>query len=285
MRTAVIGPGLLGLDLAERISRSSSLTCALVAGRASSSGLRRAERLGFEVSPDGIEAVTGGGFDIVFDTSDATANPDRRAELAAGTLLVNLTPADGGAITAPTVNGHLAATERHLSLASCGSQAIVPVLAAAARHCTPRYAEVVTTAATASVGPASRRNLDEYIATTGAAVRQFTGAPRVKVLTSLSPALPAPAFRAQATLLAADGDPQALHEAVEMAAAAVRDSFAPGYQLTGCAITDGRITLTVDVTATGDRLPAYAGNVELINAAAVALAERHAAARTLRGTP
>ncbi|MER7701574.1 acetaldehyde dehydrogenase [Kitasatospora sp. NPDC097605] len=286
LRAAVIGPGLLGLDLAERLTRSSSLVCALVAGRHSSAGLRRAERLGCAVSTGGIDAVTGSGVDIVFDASSAAAHPRHRAELAAaGILLVDLTPAGDGTIAAPTVNGDVARSRLHLSLASCGAQAAAPVLAAAARHCTPHYVEVVTTAAAASVGPAGRRDLDEYIATTGAAVRQFTGAPRVKVLTSLSPALPALAFRVQATLLAADDDPDALREAVKTAAAVVRDSLVPGYRLADCAVTGGRITLTVDVSATGGRLPAYAGNVEIINASAVALAERHAAARTLRGTP
>ncbi|SDT83428.1 acetaldehyde dehydrogenase [Streptomyces sp. TLI_053] len=286
LRAAVIGPGLLGLDLAERLTRSSALSCVLVAGRHSSAGLRRAERLGCAVSTAGIDAVAGSGVDVVFDASSAAAHPRRRAELAAaGVLLVDVTPAGEGTITAPTVNGDAAETRRHLSLASCGAQTVAPVLAAAARHCVPRYAEIVTTAASASVGPASRSNLDEYIATTGAAVRRFTGVPGVKVLTSLSPALPAPVFRAQATLLADGADRQAVREAVEAAAAAVRGAFAPGYRLAGCTVTGERITLTVDVAATAQGLPGYAGNVEIINAAAVALAERHAAARILRGTP
>jgi len=40
------------------------------------------------------------------------------------------------------------------------------------------------------------------------------------------------------------------------------------------------VSAVVEVTAHGVRLPAYAGNVEIINAAAVLVAERHAAART-----
>lgn len=280
LRAAVIGAGLLGIDLAERLTRSPMLSCALVTGRSSSiAGLRLAARMGCVTSTDGIDAVADSDIDVVFDASNAAAHPAHWADLtSAGVLLVNLTPSGGGTMVAPTINGHRAESSRHLSLVSCGGQAVLPVLNVVAMHCTPQYIEVVTTVAAASVGRATLLNLDEYIATTEYAMRRLTHAPDVKVLTNISPALPAPTFRAQISVVADDIRPESLRAGVETAAAAVH-AFAPGYKVVSWSVEDGLITVCVNVTARGGRLPAYAGNVEIINAAAVLLAERHATAR------
>ncbi|MFF4410391.1 acetaldehyde dehydrogenase [Streptomyces sp. NPDC001404] len=280
LRAAVIGAGMLGIDLAGRLTRSTTMTCALVAGRSTSTtGLRLAARMGCATSTGGIDAVTGAGIDVVFDASNAGAHPAHWAALAsAGVLLLDLTPSSSGTMVVPTVNGFRAESSRHLSLVSCGGQAVLPVLDVVARHCTPEYIEVVTTVASASAGRATRLNLDEYIATTEYAVRRLTHVPRAKVMTTISPALPAPVFRAQVTVLASGIRPGRLRAGVEAAADAVR-AFAPGFEVASLAVEDQLIRATVQVTARDGRLPAYAGNVEIINAAAVLLAERHAAAR------
>jgi acetaldehyde dehydrogenase len=289
LNAAVIGAGMLGIDLVHRISASPSLSCALVVGgHNSATGLRLAAEMGCATSTFGMEAVTAADVDIVFDASNASAHPSHWADLAStGVLLVDLTPSSGGTMVAPTVNGHLAASGCHLSLVSCGGQAVLPVLDVVARHCGPQtleYVEVVTTAASASVGRASRLNLDEYIATTQYAVQKLTQDSRtpgsgVKVLANLSPALPAPAFRAEVAVVASGADEDALRADLEVAAAAVR-AFARGYEVVSCRVDGDLIKVSAVVTAEGGRrLPAFAGNVEIINAAAVLMAERHATAR------
>lgn len=281
LKAAVIGAGMLGLDLAERLNASPVLNCALVASRQSStSALRRAAQLGCDVSTDGITAVVRAGVDVVFDASSAEAHPAHWAALAsAGVLLVDLTPSSGGSMLTPTVNAIRAESDRHLSLVSCGGQAVLPVLDALARNSTRvEDVEVVTTVASASVGPATRDNLDEYLATTGYAVERLTGATRTKVMANISPALPAPAFRAQITACAYGIQSGALGKAVEAAAVAVR-RYAPGYEVSALSVNDAMVRMTVTVTAQGGRLPSYAGNVEIINAAAVTLAERYARSR------
>lgn len=292
VKAAVIGAGMLGIDLVERIGRSSSLCCSLVVGGHSSGrGLRLAAEMGCATSTSGMGAVIDAvvaGVEVVFDVSNAAVHAAHWAELAdTGALLVDLTPSSGGVVVVPTVNGHLAACARHLCLVSCGGQAVLPMLDAVARRCGPgalEYVEVVTTAASASVGRASRLNLDEYIAATADAVHELiwgghVPGGEVKVLANLSPALPAPPFRAEVTVKAAGADPDALRADLEAAAAAVR-TFAPGYQVTACRVDKDLIHVSVVVTArNGRRLPAFAGNVEIINAAAVLAAERHAAAR------
>jgi acetaldehyde dehydrogenase len=65
---------------------------------------------------------------------------------------------------------------------------------------------VVTTAASQSVGRASRLNLDEYVETTQAAIRAFTGVTDVKVMVNVSPAEPPPTFRVAISLIGDDFD-------------------------------------------------------------------------------
>ncbi|MFF2374916.1 acetaldehyde dehydrogenase [Streptomyces xiamenensis] len=277
----MIGAGMLGLDLAERLNASPVLSCALVASRQSSaSALRRAAQLGCGVSTEGITAVVRAGVDVVFDASSAEAHAAHRAALAsADVLLVDLTPSSGGSFLTPTVNPARAETDRHLSMVSCGGQTVLPVLDAIARN-SERVGdvEVTTTVASASVGPATRDNLDEYLAITGYAVERLTGATRAKVLATISPALPAPPFRARITACAYGIRPPTLANAVKAAADAVRQ-YTPGYKVSAFSVADDLVQATITVTALGGRLPSYAGNVEIINAAAVTLAERYARSR------
>ena len=281
LNAAVLGAGMLGLDLVQRLSDSPMLNCVLVAGRAGTVGLRRASRMGCVTSTGGVAAIAAAAehLDVVFDASAASDDEAHRAELIhSSPLLVDLTPSDAGLLIALTVNGDEVAAARHVGLVSCGGQAAVPVLRAASGHCTPRYVEVVTTAASASVGPASRRNLDEYLATTETALCRLTGVPEAKVLATLSPATPPPVFRVQLVIDADEVRPEPLRDAVQAAAGRMR-RFVPGYEVTSILVQDHQVRVSVQVSATRAWLPRYAGNVEIITASAVELAERYASLR------
>ncbi|MEJ8657597.1 acetaldehyde dehydrogenase (acetylating) [Streptomyces sp. MS1.AVA.4] len=279
---AVLGAGLIGTDLARKVQRSPTLDCGLVVGRDRESlGLRRAAEMGFPTAAGGIDSLLESGpFDVVFDASNADAHAEHWARLrGTGATLIDLTPTQLGTVVVPTINGDQAYEHRHINLVSCGGQAAIPVLYALSQHCTPTYIEVVSTGASASAGRATRLNLDQYIATTQAAIRDFTGTPEVKVMVNLSPARPAPPFRVAMTVLTPAIRPEPVRAIVAAAAESVR-AYAPGFSVTSIAVDSGRISVAVEVTATGGRLPWYAGNLDIINAAAVLLAEQHAAAGT-----
>ncbi|MFJ9521852.1 acetaldehyde dehydrogenase (acetylating) [Kitasatospora sp. NPDC101801] len=288
LRAAVLGTGKIGMDLAERLGKSAVLECALIVGRDETSvGLRRAAEMGLATAAGGIAAFVESGehFDVVFDASNAAAHRAHWDALAAtGAVLVDLTPSSTGTRVVPTVNGEQAVRDsRHFSMISCGGQTAIPVLAAIAGTCTPGYVEVVATAATASTGRGTWLNIDEYLATTQAAVTELaTGPSRVKALLNLSPATPEPPFRVQVTVLAPDADPVAVQDAVAAAADRVR-AYAPGYTVTSCTTAGGRIDVALEVTAHSSHLPWYAGNLDIINAAAVHIAERCAATLHLEG--
>ncbi|WP_199550162.1 acetaldehyde dehydrogenase (acetylating) [Streptomyces sp. N35] len=274
-RAAILGAGLIGMDLADRIHLSPRLALGLVAGRsAQSSGLVQAAARGYATSSQGLAAVVERGpFDVVFDASNASAHESHwQALRATGATLIDLTPTELGTFVVPTVNAEQAAGSRHINLISCGGQASIPILNALGGRCRPSYIEVVCTGASGSAGRATRLNLDEYIDTTQSAIRAFTRTPEVKVLVNLTPARPAPPFRVVMTVLAPELPSTAATAAVEAAAEQVR-SFAPGYAVTSIEPAPGCLTVAVEVTALGGRIPACAGNLDIINAAALLLAE------------
>jgi acetaldehyde dehydrogenase len=282
---AVLGVGLIGLDLIGKIQRSTILDLRLVVGRDHRSlGLRRAAELGCATAVGGVHALVESGLsvEVVFDASDADCHAEHWSCLeATGTTLIDLTPARLGTMVVPTVNGARALACRHVGLVSCGGQAAIPLLYAIAQGCALDYVEVVCTAASASAGRATRRNLDHYLETTEAALRAFTGAAQVKVLANLSPATPAPPFRVAITALVRGAEPDPIRAAVQAAARSVR-AFAPGFAVSSVTVTDGRVGIGVEVTAENGRIPQYAGNLDLINAAAVLLAEQRAATWRIR---
>jgi acetaldehyde dehydrogenase len=282
LAVAVLGAGLIGVDLVTKIQRSPSLDCRLVVGRDDQArGLRTAAELGCATAANGIESLVAASrpFDIVFDATNAMAHAEHWARLRPfGTTLIDLTPSMVGRMVVPTVNAGDASAHANVNLISCGGQTAIPVLHRLSQRYRPDYIEVITTAASRSVGRATRLNLDEYIETTQDAVRAFTGVDRVKTIVNLSPARPAAMFRVAMSIVA----PGMASEPVRtLVAAAERDvrSFVPGYRVTACTVTDERAFVAVEVAASGDRIPRYAGNLDIINSAAVLIAEQHAARR------
>ncbi|MEV6532768.1 acetaldehyde dehydrogenase (acetylating) [Streptomyces sp. NPDC051639] len=279
LKAAVLGAGIIGLDLVEKIQASPHLDCRLVAGRDPRTlGLRRAADLGCATSAGGVTALVGAGpFDVVFDASSAAAHTAHWAALSnAAPLLIDLTPSSVGIPVVPAVNGAEAVGHGHLNLISCGGQASIPLLHAITRGVTATYIEVVTTVASPTVGRSTRLNLDEYIATTQNAIRTFTGAEHAKVLVNISPAIPRPPFRVAMTVQAPGLEPARVHAALRDAEQQAQAWCTPGYKITSCHVDGEQATVAAEVTATGGRLPGHAGNLHIINAAAILLAEQRA---------
>lgn len=279
MTVAVIGTGAIGRDLISKIDRSPVLDCRLVAGRnPDSPGLRYAESLGCATTAAGIEGVLAAArpFDVVFDATSAAAHLDHWPLLEPlGSLVIDLTPSKIGQMVAPTVTGVSAVTGRNVNLISCGGQASVPLVHALAARFPVTYLEVVSTVASEVAGRATRLNLDEYVATTAHAVRTFSQVDDVKAILNISPAVPPATFRTAVRARTAGADPAAVRAVVDRAAEQVR-SFAPGYEVVACTTVDDLVTITLRIMAHSDVLPPYAGNLDIINSAAVMVAEQHA---------
>ena len=288
LSVSVLGAGLIGIDLANKIMRSDYLDLRLVAGRdPATPGLRQAAQLGLPISARGIHSLVEADdpFDVVFDATNASLHAEHAERLTAlGTMLIDLTPSKVGHMVIPTVNRADIRSHRDISMVSCGGQASIPILHAITRAHAVRYIEVVTTAATLSVGRGTRLNLDEYVETSQEAISDFTGVKDVKAILNISPARPPATFRVAMSVLGDDLTEDSVHALVTGVASELR-SFVRGFDVKACTVHDGKAFIAVEVASSGDRIPQYAGNLDIINSAAIHVAECYAADRlALAGT-
>ncbi len=278
---AILGSGNIGTDLMVKILRNPSFDLRLLAGiDPASEGLARARELGCRTSTDGVEAILEEkGVQIVFEATSARAhmaNAPRYKE--AGIFAVDLTPAKVGPSVVPCVNGDSGFEAHNVNLISCAAQATIPIVRGVSRVANVKYAEIVATVSSRSIGPGTRQNIEEFTLTTQKALAEVGGAGRGKALVVVNPADPPLMMRNTVyTMVDGDVDEQAVTESVlEMVKAVQR--YVPGYRLTVEPFLRGdHFMIGVEVEGAGDFLPAYAGNLDIINAAAVAVAERYAA--------
>ncbi len=284
LRAAVLGSGNIGTDLAIKLRKSARLDCAALIGRSlGSAGLARAQAEGIPVSANGVDHILSNPdqFDIVFDATSAAAHHQHAPALeAAGMLVIDMTPAKRGGFCVPSVNLDQSLDTLNVNMVTCGGQASSPIAyALGLTHDDIDYVEVVSSIASRSAGPATRSNLDEYIHTTEGAIKQFSGARRSKAILNLNPAVPC--IHMQTTVFALVQDPniEAFTSKLKEIVADIQ-LYIPGYQvLVWPKLDNGRVVTMVRVTGSGDYLPAYAGNLDIINCAAIAVAEEYAGRR------
>jgi acetaldehyde dehydrogenase (acetylating) len=281
LKVAILGSGNIGTDLLIKIQRSEYLECVLFIGRnLSSPGMAKAISLGVKVSDQSINAIVKDPdcCDLVFDATSAKDAQHHWAILKKlGKIVVDMTPAKVGGLCIPAVNLNDAVTQQNVNMVTCGGQASIPIAYLIGQtHPEVEYIEVVSSIASRSAGPATRLNLDEYIETTEEGVRLFSGAKRAKAILNLNPANPC--IDMQTTIFAKVAKPniEALTLAVEAMVKNI-NSYVPGYQLLVSPIYEnGRIVVMVKAQGLGDYLPKYAGNLDIINCAAIAVAEEYA---------
>ena len=281
LKIAIIGTGNIGTDLMVKVMRSKHLTCTLFAGRNfNSAGMKRANALGVTISDRGIEAIVNDPAicDVVFDCTSAHAHTEHWAILdRLGKTVIDMTPAKLGELCVPAINASecLATGARNINMITCGGQSSIPIAYAIAQvQPDIDYVEVASSIASRSAGPATRHNLDEYIETTQEALQRFSGARHAKAILILNPANPP--IDMQTTMYAKIANPDL--PAIQASVAAMVEKlkqYVPGYQLiVAPTLEGGKVITTIKVLGAGDYLPQYAGNLDIINCAAIAMAER-----------
>ena len=289
IKAGIVGPGNIGIDLMEKIrGKSKHLELAMVVGIVEdSAGIQRARQYGIATSVNGLEPlIRDDEIRIVFEATSASQhllNAPRYKE--AGKLAFDLTPAAVGPYVVPAVNFEEHMDADNINLVTCGGQATTPVVYAVSRVQPVRYAEIVSTIASKSAGPGTRANIDEFTQTTARALREVGGAKESKAIIILNPADP-PLMMRNTIYVKTEGAPDmgAIEASVR---AMVEDmkAYVPGYQLLMEPSYNKEldyIVTMIQVRGAGDWLPEYAGNLDIITSAAVAMADR-AAERMLRG--
>ncbi|MCE0767793.1 acetaldehyde dehydrogenase (acetylating) [Pseudonocardia kujensis] len=282
---AIVGPGNIGTDLLIKLQRSSVIDVRYVVGVVESDGLQRARKLGVEASAEGVDWLLKQDQlpQLVFEATSAKAhiaNAPRYQE--AGIQAVDLTPAHLGPMVSPPVNGAAHLDSPNVSMITCGGQATIPMVYAVSRITPVPYAEIVASVASKGAGPGTRANIDEFTETTARAVEEVGGAQRGKAIIILNPVEPPMIMRDTVfCAIGPEADKDAITASVHEMVAEVQE-YVPGYTLRAEPQFDdpqdgwdgnGRVGIFLEVKGNADYLPSYAGNLDIMTAAAARVGE------------
>ncbi len=285
IKCALIGSGNIGTDLIYKLRRSPVLEPVWMVGiDAASEGLARAREMGLKTTAEGVDGllphVREDGIQIAFDATSAYVHAENSRKLnALGVLMIDLTPAAIGPLCVPPVNlrEHADRVEMNVNMISCAGQATIPIVHAISRVQPVDYGEIVASLASKSIGPGTRANLDEFTYTTSDAIVRVGGAKRGKALAIINPAEPPMIMRNTINCLCeTEPQQQAIIDSV-LAMIEQVQQYVPGYRLVNGPSFDGkRVAVFMEVAGLGDYLPTYAGNLDIMTAAACRTAEMFA---------
>jgi acetaldehyde dehydrogenase len=289
---AIVGPGNIGTDLLVKLMRSDVIEVhSMVGVDPASDGLARAREMGVAASAEGVGWLLAQDRlpDFVFEATSARAhlaNAPRYAE--AGITALDLTPAAVGPYVCPAVNLSSLQEAPNLNMITCGGQATIPIVHAVSSVVPVAYAEIVASIASRSAGPGTRANIDEFTETTAAAIEQVGGAARGKAIIILNPVTPPMIMRDTVfCAIPADADTAAVTASIEKRVAEVQE-YVPGYTLRAEPQYDesrdawngmARVAVFLEVRGNGDYLPPWAGNLDIMTAAAARAGEQLALTR------
>lgn len=281
IKVAIIGTGNIGTDLLMKIQRSLYLECSLFTGRNFlSPGMLKASALGIKISDRGIDSIIEDPSicDIVFDATSALNHFEHAPILKKlNKFVIDMTPAKIGIQCIPAVNLDEAIKSDNVNMITCGGQASIP-LAYAISKAQPNleYVETISTIASRSAGPGTRINIDEYISATEKGLKDFTKIKETKAMINLNPGNPA--VDMQTTVIVEVENPNLEQIKFEInKIVTLIQQYVPGYEVIVEPTYDNGVLLTtVKVIGLGDYLPKFAGNLDIINCAAIAVAEKYA---------
>lgn len=283
---AIVGPGNIGTDLLYKLMRSERIEPRYMVGvDPESEGLKRAAKLGLEASHEGIDWLLSRPElpELVFEATSAyvhRAAAPRYKE--AGIQAIDLTPAAVGPAVVPPANLREHVDAPNVSLITCGGQATIPMVYAVSRVVPVDYAEIVASVASLSAGPGTRANIDEFTRATARGIETIGGAGRGKAIIILNPAEPPVIMRDTVFCsIPPDADQSKIVKSIQDVAAEVAE-YVPGYRLRTepqfdepTAVSGGmaRVAIFLEVEGAGDFLPPYAGNLDIMTAAAARVGE------------
>ncbi len=281
LNIGIIGSGKVGTDLLIKVLKSEYLHCGLFVGRnLQSEGMKKAMSLGVIVSDQSIDAfkLSRDSFDLVFDATTAEhhrkhAEYFRRASIKA----IDLTPAKAGRYCVPTIDANDVMNEANVNMVTCGGQASIPVVHTLSKvYPHIHRVDVQSRLAADSVGPGTLANIDDYYSSTSSAISAYSCIQNVNVELQVEQSVWKPDMLTIIRAYTDDTDLDKLYGPLQQRLAEIRKQV-PGYNIVGTPVyKDGAVEVVVSVRGQGDWIPAHAGNLDIINCAALAIAEQYA---------
>jgi len=240
--------------------------------------------MGLKTTAEGVDGllphIKADNIQIAFDATSAYVHAENSQKVnELGVLMIDLTPAAIGPLCVPTVNLRERASEgaMNVNMISCAGQATIPIVFAVSRIQGVGYAEIVASLSSVSIGPGTRANLDEFTYTTSNAIQVVGGARKGKALAIINPADPPMLMRNTIYCLTDDAPDQARITKSILEMIGEVQKYVPGYRLVNGPIFDGnKVSVFMEVAGLGDYLPRYAGNLDIMTAAATRTAEMFA---------
>ncbi|NBP84007.1 MAG: acetylating acetaldehyde dehydrogenase [Mycobacteriaceae bacterium] len=254
---AIVGSGNISTDLLYKLLRSDWLEPRWMIGiDPDSEGLARARKLGLETSAAGVDWLLAQSEkpDLVFEATSAYVHRSAAPRYAeAGITAVDLTPAAVGPGVVPPANLRAHLDAPNVNMVTCGGQATIPIVYAVSRVVELPYAEIVASVASAII--------------------------------ILNPADPPLIMRDTIFCeIPEDADHEAIARSIRDVVTEVQ-TYVPGYRLLNepqfdepSIVNGGRhvVTTFIEVEGAGDYLPPYAGNLDIMTAAATKVGEEMA---------
>lgn len=281
IKVGIIGTGNIGSDLLVKILRSPVLECGIFTGQnPDSDGIKKAKMLGVKTSSKSIRAIENNpeSCQIVFDATSAESHSYHAPILKRlKKFVIDMTPSRIGKMCVPIINLNSSLKESNINMVSCGGQATTPIAKVIMKiNPDTEYIEIVSSISSKSAGIGTRNNIDEYTQTTSEALKYFSGVKKAKAIVNLNPA--DPPILMHNTIYAKIKNPKINLITKEIKKIVKKiQQYVPGYKLVLEPVFDnGKLTTMVEVVGLGDYLPVYAGNLDIINCAAIAVAEEYA---------
>jgi len=280
IKVAILGTGNIGTDLLLKALKTDFIeVVAFVGRRLDSDGMRVAGQHSVTLSDQGIQYFINNPkcCDVVYDcTSAADAREHAKVFKAQGIKVIDLTPAKVGDMCVPDVNASMILTDDNVNMITCGGQASMPMLHLLSKRCRGlEYVEIVSQIASKSAGMATRINVDNYIKTTQKAITKFTGCKNTKVIINLNPAEPCVDMQTTIFIKTKDINFNGLIEEIAEKIEELK-TYIPYYELVlpPTMNDNGVVVLSIRVKGAGDYLPEYAGNLDIINCAAIKVTQK-----------
>src|SRR5690625_3855092 len=278
VKAAIIGTGNIGTDLMYKLEKSDVIeVTAMIGIDPDSDGMKRAAERGYKTFANGIQGVVDEPdvADIFFDATSAKAHIEHARILKElDKMVIDLTPAAVGPFFSPAV-GNTESDEDldNVNMITCGGQATIPMVYAVNQVADVAYAEIVATISSLSAGPGTRANIDEFTITTRRGIEVVGGADQGKAIIILNPAEPPIMMQDTIYCEVKHMDEAKITEAIHNMIEKVQE-YVPGYRLKQEPLFDENlVSIFVEVEGAADYFPEYAGNLDIMTAAAAKVGE------------